>query len=150
MVAATETGGRTLPNGIDISRYEVDLLGCEADIAYLVKPEHQPGRVTLLTDKQQRLFQGRMRRLLELRDQGCAFPGCDRPPNWCHAHHLTPWSKGGPTTRDNGVLLCGYHHRLIHRGACTVRLARDGLPEFLPPDWIDTSRTPRRNRTPAA
>ncbi|MBM7789809.1 HNH endonuclease signature motif containing protein [Tenggerimyces flavus] len=152
VVTVTNTGGRTLHTGIELSRKIVDQLMCEADRTYLVKPEDQPGRVTLLTDTEQRLFQGKLRRLLELRDGGCAFPGCDRPPGWCHAHHLTPWSEGGKTSRDNGVLLCGYHHRLIHQGAWTIRLARDGLPEFLPPDWIDPSRTPLRNHrfVPAA
>ncbi|MBM7789057.1 HNH endonuclease signature motif containing protein [Tenggerimyces flavus] len=152
VVTVTNTGGRTLHTGIELSRKLVDQLMCEADRTYLVKPEHQPGRVTLLTDTQQRLFQGKLRRLLELRDGGCAFPGCDRPPGWCHAHHVVPWSKGGPTTRDNGVLLCGYHHRLIHQGAWQVRIALDGLPEFLPPDWIDPKQRPLRNHrfAPAA
>ena len=136
VVTVTRTGGRTLGTGIELSRKQVELVMCEANKAFLFKPEHQPGRVTLLTDKQERLFQKKLRRLLELRDGGCAFPGCDRPPNWCHAHHIVPWSKGGPTTLNNGVLLCGYHHRLIHQGQWQVRIAVDGLPEFLPPDWI--------------
>ncbi len=146
VVTLTNTGGRTLGTGIELSRKQVEELMCEADKTFLFKPEHQPGRVTLLSDKQERLFQKKLRRLLELRDQGCAFPGCDRPPSWCHAHHIVPWSKGGPTTLDNGVLLCGYHHRLIHQGAWQVRIAADGLPEFLPPEWIDPSRQPLRHR----
>jgi hypothetical protein len=32
-----------------------------------------------------RLFVGALRHALELRDGGCAFPGCDRPPRWCQA-----------------------------------------------------------------
>ncbi|MGH3828859.1 MAG: DUF222 domain-containing protein [Pseudonocardiaceae bacterium] len=28
-----------------------------------------------------------LRRALVARDGGCAFPGCDRPPGLCHAHH---------------------------------------------------------------
>ncbi|MFC3764602.1 HNH endonuclease signature motif containing protein, partial [Tenggerimyces flavus] len=152
VITVTRTGGRTLHTGIELSRKLVEQLMCEADRAFLVKPDDQPGRVSILTDTQQRLFQGKLRRILELRDGGCAFPGCDRPPGWCHAHHVVPWSKGGPTTRDNGVLLCGYHHRLIHQGAWQVRIALDGLPEFLPPDWIDPQRQPLRHHrlTPAA
>ena len=92
-----------------------------------------------------RLYTGKTRRLLELRDRGCAFPGCDRPPPWTHAHHIIAWSRGGPTTVDNGVLLCGHHHRLIHQGHWTVAIADDGQPEFTPPDWIDPQRKPLRN-----
>ena len=58
--------------GVELSRKQVELLMCEADKAFLFKPEHQPGRVSLLTDKQERLFQKKLRRLLELRDGGCA------------------------------------------------------------------------------
>ena len=92
-----------------------------------------------------RLYTGKTRRLLELRDRGCAFPGCDRPPAWTQAHHIIAWSRGGPTTVDNGVLLCGHHHRLIHQGHWTVTIAHDGQPEFTPPEWIDPRRLPLRN-----
>ena len=27
---------------------------------------------------------------LVIRDRHCAFPGCDRPPLMCHAHHIRP------------------------------------------------------------
>ena len=61
-------------------------------------------------------------------------------PAWTQAHHIVAWSRGGPTTVDNGVLLCGHHHRLIHQGHWTVTIADDGQPEFTPPDWIDPHR----------
>ena len=92
-----------------------------------------------------RLFTGKLRRLLELRDRGCAFPGCNRPPPWCHAHHITPYSQGGPTTLTNGVLLCGHHHRLIHQGHWKIHLTPDHTPQFTPPDWIDPHQQPLRN-----
>ncbi len=56
-----------------------------------------------------------------------------------------PWSKGGLTTVANGVLLCGYHHRHLHQGTWHVRTAKDGHPEFIPPEWIDKHRNPLRN-----
>ncbi|MEQ7124042.1 HNH endonuclease signature motif containing protein [Actinopolymorpha sp. B11F2] len=67
------------------------------------------------------------------------------PPSWCEAHHIIAWLQGGPTTVDNGVLLCGYHHRLIHQGTWTVHMAADGQPEFTPPEWISKTRKPLRN-----
>jgi hypothetical protein len=41
---------------------------------------------------------------LVLRDRHCAFPGCDRPPLMCHAHHITHRMTGGKTTTvESGV-----------------------------------------------
>jgi hypothetical protein len=92
-----------------------------------------------------RLFTGAIRKALIARDRGCAFPACDRPPRWCEGHHLQSWQAGGVTSVDNGVLLCRWHHRLIHEGSWQVRLGPDRLPEFIPPAYIDAKQLPRRN-----
>ncbi|MEV7550927.1 DUF222 domain-containing protein [Amycolatopsis sp. NPDC089917] len=85
------------------------------------------------------------RRALNIRDRGCAFPGCHRRPKNCHAHHIHHWADGGPTDLRNLVLLCSFHHRLIHHGDWHVRMATDGLPEFIPPQYLDPLRRTRRN-----
>jgi len=95
--------------------------------------------------RSRRLFSGAARQAVLLRDRGCAFPGCDRPPRWCDIHHVVSWLDGGSTDRDNGVALCSFHHRLIHRGDWTVRLGVDKRPEFIPPVHIDPCQRPRRN-----
>ncbi|MCP2322803.1 hypothetical protein HDA40_001310 [Hamadaea flava] len=92
-----------------------------------------------------RLIDGPLRRALVLRDKGCAFPGCERPPQWCHGHHLKAWADGGTTCLANSVLLCGFHHREIHHGLWEVRMRPDGLPEFLPPAFVDPLRRAVRN-----
>jgi HNH endonuclease len=92
-----------------------------------------------------RLFTGALRRALVARDGGCDFPGCDRPARWCHGHHVKAWTAGGATALDNGVLLCGHHHRVIHQDEWQVRMAADGRPEFIPPAYLDPARRPRRN-----
>ncbi|HEV7898594.1 MAG TPA: HNH endonuclease signature motif containing protein, partial [Planosporangium sp.] len=90
---------------------------------------------------------GPLRRALILRDRGCAFPGCGRPPRWCDGHHITHWADGGPTTLANAVLLCGFHHRLIHHSPWQVSInPADGLPEFTPPAYLDPNQRPQRNR----
>jgi len=43
------------------------------------------------------------------------------------------------------VLLCSTHHDLIHHSTWTVQISGDGLPEFIPPRFIDPQQRPRRN-----
>ncbi len=95
--------------------------------------------------RQRRLISPGLRRALYLRDRGCAFPGCHRPPRHCQGHHIRHWADGGPTNLANLVLMCAHHHRLLHRSGWQVRIAADGLPEFLPPVFLDKRRKPRRN-----
>ncbi|WP_374190842.1 HNH endonuclease signature motif containing protein [Aeromicrobium sp. YIM 150415] len=52
----------------------------------------------------------------------------------CEAHHVRPWADGGPTSIDNGVLLCAHHHHKIHHTRWRVVInPRDRLPDFYPP-----------------
>jgi hypothetical protein len=83
-----------------------------------------------------------IRRALEVRDGGCAFPGCERPPSWCAAHHIVHWADGGQTAVHNTVLLCDHHHVVIHHDGWSVRIAETGMPEFTPPPWIDPDQVP--------
>ena len=47
---------------------------------------------------------------------GCRWPGCDRPPGWCEAHHIDEVIRDdGPTNLPNMVLLCSTHHTLVHQ-----------------------------------
>ena len=54
------------------------------------------------------------------------------------------WVDGGATDLENLVLLCRFHHRLIHRSNWSIRMI-DGIPWFIPPETIDQARQPRRN-----
>ena len=67
-----------------------------------------------------------LRLAIAIRDQHCRFPGCDRPPSWCEAHHVIPWEVGGPTNQHNLVLLCSRHHHLIHKPGWQQQLLPDG------------------------
>ena len=59
-----------------------------------------------------RLFTGGTRRAIELRDRICTHPYCYEPAETCEADHIEPYAAGGPTTQENGRLLCGFHNRL--------------------------------------
>ncbi|MEO9221302.1 MAG: DUF222 domain-containing protein, partial [Mycobacteriaceae bacterium] len=92
-----------------------------------------------------RLFDADIRRAITTRDRGCTFPGCDTPPAWCDAHHVIWWKNLGPTSQQNGTLLCRRHHLDIHRGQWAIRMAADGRPDYIPPPHIDPLQQPRRN-----
>ena len=74
------------------------------------------------------------RRALALRDRGCVFPDCDRPPGWCEGHHIVPWPAGGATDMANLALLCHHHHKAVHEGGWTLARAPDGRLSFTRPD----------------
>ena len=77
--------------------------------------------------------------VLAARDQGCTFPDCDAPPQWCEAHHIIPYALGGPTTTDNLTLVCPFHHRWFEASGWTS-LFRNGLPGWKPPRSVDPAR----------
>ncbi|MGH3656311.1 MAG: DUF222 domain-containing protein [Micromonosporaceae bacterium] len=134
-------GSGVLDTGGELSPGTVRRIACDADI---VPAALGSGSIPLDVARTVRLFTRAQRRALILRDKGCAFPGCDRPPTWCDSHHVTHWIDGGATDINNGVLLCGYHHRVIHKGEWRVRI-HDGRPQFMPPRAVDTFPKPTRN-----
>jgi hypothetical protein len=141
-VLRQQLGVATLDSGERLSPKQARRLACDAALIPAVLGGD--GQVLDL-GRTRRLITGSLRRALEARDRGCAFPGCDRPAKWCHGHHIISWIDGGRTSLDNAVLLCGHHHRIIHKGHWQVRMATDGLPEFIPPSYVDAERKPRRN-----
>lgn len=92
--------------------------------------------------REKRLFTPRQRIGLAVRDGGCRFPGCDRPPSWCEAHHINEWFRDhGGTDIADGILLCRHHHLLIHNDEW--RVTRQGADYFVvPPTPVDLARTP--------
>jgi len=85
-----------------------------------------------------------IRRALVARDGGCSFPGCDRPPGLCAAHHVRHWIDGGITSVKNCCLLCPMHHQQVHRQGWDITIC-GGRVEFRPPMIIDPDRRPRTN-----
>jgi hypothetical protein len=109
----TALGSAALSDGTTISAGQARRLACNAGIIPAVL-----GGTSAVLDlgREARLFTKAQRIAMGLRDKGCRAETCDRPPPWCEAHHdKDPWSKGGKTNLADGVLLCGFHHRLAHR-----------------------------------
>ncbi|WP_415106267.1 HNH endonuclease signature motif containing protein [Micropruina sp.] len=81
------------------------------------------------------------------------FPGCNRPAADCDAHHIIPWADEGPTALHNLCLLCKHHHNLLEPDKkrapelqWEIRIATDGIPEIIPPRYVDPHRRPRRHQ----
>ncbi|WP_285650103.1 HNH endonuclease signature motif containing protein [Actinomycetospora sp. NBRC 106375] len=131
-------GHGTLDDDTPVHIRTLRRLACDAEILpAILGTRSEPLDVGRL----QRSVTDALRRALNIRDRGCAFPDCTRGPRRCHAHHIDHWEDGGPTEIHNLVLLCLYHHQLIHHGHWTVAIT-DGLPWFTPPWYIDTDHHP--------
>jgi len=104
-------------------------LACDATVSrVLAKGPSEPLDVGRRTS----VVPAALRRALVVRDRHCRFPGCDRPPPWCDAHHVVHWANGGPTSLGNLVLLCRRHHRLVHASGSARLMMEDGVPVFRP------------------
>jgi len=75
-----------------------------------------------------------LQRLVRRRDDNrCRFPGCRRH-RMVDCHHLRHWARdGGRTDLDNILLLCEFHHTLVHSGGWTIRGDPNGEVEFIRP-----------------
>ncbi len=68
--------------------------------------------------QEKRTFTAAQRTALAIRDGGCRTPECDRTEPQSEAHHIKPYGEGGPTTLENGILMCKTDHLDLHnRGA---------------------------------
>lgn len=80
----------------------------EADFERIV---FGPGSRITDVGRRSRFFRGALRRLIEVRDRHCTFPGCTVAAERCQVDHVVEWCDGGETTQDNGRLRCGTHNR---------------------------------------
>lgn len=134
--------GTIVDTGDQLDPGTVRRLACDAQVI----PQVLAGPSQLLDQgRASRTAQGPLRLAVISRDRGCVHPGCTRPPRWCDVHHVVPWWAGGATDLANLVLLCGYHHRLYDTGDWGLKIGADGVPDIIPPAWIDAQQRSRRH-----
>ncbi|BDC74460.1 HNH endonuclease signature motif containing protein [Prescottella equi] len=127
-----------LPHTGPLSIATARRLACDCHLTAIVMDDGVPlnlGRTSRTVSKKQR-------RALIARDHGCAFPGCGTAPAHCEGHHVKHWADGGPTDLDNLVLLCRYHHTLLHHSHWDVKIGVDRKPWFTPPSTVDPYKKP--------
>jgi 5-methylcytosine-specific restriction endonuclease McrA len=116
-------------DGPAISAVALQLIGCNATISTMV---HDADGAVLAVGRRTRTAPAALRRAVRERDHHrCRFPGCESRK--VDLHHIQHWSNGGPTSRDNLILLCRRHHRVVHDKGYIITAARqfhtrDGKP----------------------
>ncbi len=121
---AEGVGAGTTPDGRHLSPGVVRRMACDAAVLPMVLGSQ--GEV-LDVGREQRLVTPRLLKALWVRDRGCTFPGCTRPPGWCHAHHVRHWARGGRTDLGNLALLCARHHTHVHLRDLTATVTGAGV-----------------------
>lgn len=124
---AEERAGETceIENGPAIPSETARRLACDAALVIA----RRGGDGTIDYGRSRRVVPAALRNSLERRDRHCRFPGCERRHD-LHAHHVLHWAHGGATRKDNLVMLCRFHHRLLHEEGFTVQRSRDGTFDF--------------------
>ncbi|WP_162924995.1 DUF222 domain-containing protein [Mycetocola zhujimingii] len=94
--------------------------------------------------REQRLHTRKQRVAMAVRDGGCRIEGCECPPSMTEAHHINEWvAHEGCTDLADGILLCPYHHTLVHTfGYRVVRI--EGEYYLIPPPGENGERIPIR------
>jgi hypothetical protein len=136
----------TTSSGATISPDATQRLLCDARLTRIVMNARSQ---VLNVGRATRTWTPAQRTAITARDRHCRGPGCDRPPDWCHIHHIRWWSNGGHTDLDNGILLCTRHHRLIHEGGWTLTLnPTTHHATFTAPNGTPTTTRPRGSPDP--
>ncbi|WP_199424409.1 HNH endonuclease signature motif containing protein [Actinotalea solisilvae] len=118
-----------LDDGSPVPLSEVARALCDCELTRIVL---DADGAPLDVGRTQRTYTGAQRRAVVARDRGCGWNGCAAQARWCEVHHIRWWDRDtGPTSVDNGVLLCSFHHHEVHRRDLAIR--RVSAPPGDPP-----------------
>jgi hypothetical protein len=126
---ADGSGGCEIEGGTAIGTDTVRRLLCNARVQTVV--EDTSGRAVGL-GRMTREPPHWMLRQVRHRDRECRFPGCGSR-RFTEAHHVTWWRLGGRTDLDNLLLICSFHHRLVHEHGWVVRRDPTGTVRWFDP-----------------
>ena len=122
-----------------ISIETVERLACDGDTRSI---EFDDSGQPLDVGREQRFFTKKQRVALSVRDGGCMFGVCERPPSMTEAHHIKFWARdGGTTDIKDGICLCKFHHLLMHNNGWEIERVGDEY-YLIPPPSIDAAQSP--------
>jgi hypothetical protein len=116
--------------GLPISSQTLGRFACDASVVSILY-----GADSAISDvsKAQRVAHGSTRKARQAHDQGCRWPGCDRPITMTELHHTTPWMNGGKTSVGTLISVCYRHHWCVHEGGWKILEKADGTVMTIPP-----------------
>ncbi|HEY7371549.1 MAG TPA: DUF222 domain-containing protein [Polyangia bacterium] len=129
-----------LDDGTHVSAETFRRVSCDSALVAVTTGE--AGEV-LNVGRKTRVVPAAIRRALWSRDHGCRFPMCSNR-RFVHAHHVEHWVNGGSTSLDNLILLCGFHHRLLHEGGFKVSSEAAAEPRFFTARGTEIPSVPDR------
>jgi hypothetical protein len=89
-----------------------------------------------------RLFDKRQHDTLAVRDGGCMWPNCNFEPDRSEAHHINEYQRDhGNTDIADGILLCQFHHLLLHNNHWQITRTGENY-DLIPPVALDRDQTP--------
>ena len=126
--ASTETLAGTLARRLNPATFEdgqpvpwkvLQRLACDGEITRMV---FGPDSQILNVGRTKRIYPAHLRRAVIARDKHCQYPTCGAPPPLCEVHHSKHWCRDhGDTDVTAGVLLCYYHHTVVHNNDIEIR-----------------------------
>jgi hypothetical protein len=140
----TGAGGCEVERGPVIHPATVRRLLCNARVQTVV--EDQAGDVIGL-GRLSREPTAWMIRQIRYRDRECRFPGCGAR-RFTQAHHILWWSLGGRTDLENLLLVCSFHHKLVHEYGWSVKRDADGTVRWFRPGGTRYRAGPRQSSDP--
>ena len=123
-------GGAEIEGGPVIHPETARRLLCDARVQTVIE---DPSRQPVGLGRMSREPSAWMMRQLRYRDLECRFPGCGAR-RFAKAHHIRWWEHGGRTDLDNLLLVCSFHHKLVHEYRWVVRREQDGTVRWFQPD----------------
>jgi len=127
-LAADGVMAATLEDGTGVSAETLRRVACDCGVVAVAGNDP----VGMTVGRRTRSIPPAIRRALMLRDRGCAFPGCTHT-RFLHGHHWRHWLHGGETSLANLLLLCPFHHGLVHEGGWSVERDEEGRFSFVAP-----------------
>jgi hypothetical protein len=112
-------------------------LACDSSLVPLLEREGS----ALTVGRKTRAVPPALRRAVQARDGGCRFPGCEHR-RFLDAHHIRHWAHGGETSKENLIMLCRHHHRLVHEGGVRLTCDAGELVRFRSRNGSDLTSAP--------